>query len=531
MGPAKSTAVFWDSLLCPTTVLVASPFRIKKRYMESTPTATSIVRIQQLPAYQAGGQQQPHFTQGQVIQGSINAKNAPGQFTIDINGQQILAESTAQLAVGQKLDLQVTALAPRVELRIIDNPINRLLGQSIHLLNEQAESFPALASLAAKAQQLPLLNPNSRETLQQYGAAMASLPPSPQQRSLAATVANNTLFDKAITLILNPTGDSAPLLRQEIGTLLNELSQAPQLLPEKMQMAQGLARLFLGSTSFGQLANEPLPASTSLQSGIVLPPEISQLTAGIAQLFPEQPALQTQAATVLTALLQRSDSAQLTPLQSLFALLAQTAPTPDVPATIQKDALQEIMTRLGTNMEQLFAEGKTEEAVRTLKYALLDLSQQPTTDEKAGQRADKLIHTIESYQLLQLRLASEALVFLPLPLPFLKQGYLLINQDQAKPKPDQQADSLAAYELHLQLEGLGNISITFDQRQEGLSLKFIMEDAERARFLAGFRDELAQLVTTAPLTAVQFLVGSQDPIKTLYEKVTQNLSGVLDTTA
>lgn len=500
--------------------------------MESTPTATSsIVRIQQLPAYQAGGQQHQPFTQGQIVQGSINAKNAPGQFTIDINGQQILAESTAQLAVGQRLDLQVIALAPRVELRIVDNPITRLLGHSIHLLNQQAESFPALTALAAKAEQLPLLNPNSRETLQQYGEAMASLPPSPQQGGLAAAALNNTLLDKAIAFFLNPNGDSVPTLRQEIGVLLDEFSQAPQLPPEKQQIAQGLARLFLGSIPVGQLVNDPMPANVSLPNLALAQPEINQLLAAIKPLFSDQPLLQTQATNLLTSLLQRSDSAQLTPLQSLFTLLAQTAAKPEVPATIQKDLLQDIMTRLGTDMERLFAEGRTEEAVKTLKYALLDLSQQPTADEKAGQRADKLIHTIESYQLLQLRLASEALIFLPLPLPFLKQGYLLINQEQAKQKPDQHAESLAAtYELHLQLEGLGNISITFDQRPDGLSLKFLMEDAERARFLAGFRDELAQQLTTAPLAAAQFLVGSQEPIKTLYEKITQSLSGMLDTT-
>ena len=249
-------------------------------------------------------------------------------------------------------------------------------------------------------------------------------------------------------------------------------------------------------------------------------------------MFPGQPGPQNLAAAFIASLLQPTGSSPLTPLQSLFAFLAQTTPAPDTPAVIQGQTLQEIMNRLGTNMERLFAEGKPEEAAKTLKYALLDLHQQLPANEKTGHKADQLVQTIESYQLLQLRLASESLVFLPLPLPFLKQGYLLINPEQTKQQADQQEDSPAAtYELHVQLEGLGNISVTFDQRQEGLSLKFMAEDAGRARFLAGFRDELSQQITAAPLTSVQFLVGAQEPIKTLYEKITQSLSGMLDTTA
>ena len=501
--------------------------------MESTPTASPIVRIQQLPAYQTGGQQQQQFVQGQLLQGSVSAKNAPGQFTIDINGQQILAESTAQLSVGQKLDLQVAALAPRIELRIVDNPITRFLGSAIHQLSEQAESFPALAALAAKADQLALLNPSSRETLQRYAEALASLPQSiPQANTSSAAAANNALLDKALALVLNPVGNQTALIQQEIGALLSELSLSAQLPPEKQQLAQGLAQFFANSAFSGQPAAELQQAGIPFPNLAISQQEATQLLARIAQMFPGQPGPQNLAAAFIASLLQPTGSSPLTPLQSLFAFLAQTTPAPAPPAVIHGQTLQEIMNRLGTNMERLFAEGKPEEAAKTLKYALLDLHQQLPANEKTGHKADQLVQTIESYQLLQLRLASESLVFLPLPLPFLKQGYLLINPEQTKQQADQQEDSPAAtYELHVQLEGLGNISVTFDQRQEGLSLKFMAEDAGRARFLAGFRDELSQQITAAPLTSVQFLVGAQEPIKTLYEKITQSLSGMLDTTA
>ena len=117
--------------------------------MEPTSATIPILRIQQLPAYQTGGQpQQSPFTQGQFLQGLISAKAGNNQFTIDIGGQQIQAESSAPLQVGQKLDLQVAALAPRVELRILSNPVNRLIGTSIHLIGQQAPLLSELANLA-----------------------------------------------------------------------------------------------------------------------------------------------------------------------------------------------------------------------------------------------------------------------------------------------------------------------------------------------------------------------------------------------
>ena len=142
--------------------------------MESTNIATSILRIQQLPAYQAGGQQQQSpFAQGQFLQGSVSAKSGSGQFTIDIGGQQILADSTAQLQVGQELNVQVEALIPRIELRIVDTPANRLVGNSIHFVGTQAATVAALTSLAQRADLLPQLSSTSRQTLQLFADSLA----------------------------------------------------------------------------------------------------------------------------------------------------------------------------------------------------------------------------------------------------------------------------------------------------------------------------------------------------------------------
>ena len=107
--------------------------------MDPTSAALPILRIPQLPGYQTGGQQQAPFAQGQLLQGVISARSSTGQFTIDIGGRQLLAESATPLSVGARLDLQVTALVPRVELQIVHNPVHRMIGATIHLIGQQAD--------------------------------------------------------------------------------------------------------------------------------------------------------------------------------------------------------------------------------------------------------------------------------------------------------------------------------------------------------------------------------------------------------
>ncbi|WP_297952679.1 hypothetical protein, partial [uncultured Desulfobulbus sp.] len=119
--------------------------------MDPTSAALPILRIQQLPGYQTGGQQQAPFAQGQLLQGVISARSSTGQFTIDIGGRQLLAESATPLSVGARLDLQVTALVPRVELQIVHNPVHRMIGATIHLIGQQATTLPALTGLADQA--------------------------------------------------------------------------------------------------------------------------------------------------------------------------------------------------------------------------------------------------------------------------------------------------------------------------------------------------------------------------------------------
>ena len=64
-----------------------------------------------------------------------------------------------------------------------------------------------------------------------------------------------------------------------------------------------------------------------------------------------------------------------------------------------------------------------------------------------------------------------------------------------------------------------------------LFVTFYAQDAERARFLAGFRQELDRWLTSADLESVRFLVGAKDPARTLLEKIVHGVTGMVDTSA
>ena len=485
--------------------------------MDPTSAALPILRIQQLPAYQSGGQQQAPFSQGQLLQGVISARTGTGQFAIDIGGRQVLAESNTPLQVGARLDLQVTALVPRVELQILPNPVHRMIGTTIHLIGQQGATLPALTGLADQSAHLPGLSGTSRETLQYFAALAGRTTPAD-----GSAPPLSQLLGRTAALLTSAPGSERTALFAEIGSQLGQLAQGGTLAPEPAARAAALATLFTN------LAARPAAGQALLPAGVDPAPLATLLATGQGQ-----PAQLLH--TALLPLLANAGTAGGAPLAQLVTLLAElesagttTArrPLPD------GNQLHEVIDRLGVNMERLLAEGRQEEAVRTLKFALLELGQQLPAGERGATQADQLVRSIELFQLLQIRLAGESLFFLPLPFSFLDQGYLLVDADQGR-DPDQEGEAPPSqrYELHLRLEGLGNLQISIQQVEGKLALRFLSEDVERARFLADHRGELEQHVSGAELASVQFLVGAREPVSALLERIVHGVTGMVDTRA
>ncbi len=166
--------------------------------------------------------------------------------------------------------------------------------------------------------------------------------------------------------------------------------------------------------------------------------------------------------------------------------------------------LRQMIDSLGLQMEAKLHTGLKGEGTTTLKSALLEIMHLFGESEKIGEASKTPLSTIESFQLSQLRLAQENTIILPLPFPFLDQGYLLIDQKQEQETEDQQKSKQLHFSLHLALTGLGNLQIEFLQTDDGLWMRFNCDSQEKADFVSQFSDDLKQQLTDVPLQGLSF---------------------------
>lgn len=504
--------------------------------MDSLPLITAVKPL--APAHPGGGEQQrPPFALGQLLTGTVSAKGEANQFTLDINGRLLTAQSTASLQVGQRLDLQVASLAPQMELRVITHPANRLIANAIHLAGRQDNTFPALAALSEKSNLLPQLSQESRQTLHLYAGSLLSRTPeaqSPPGQLPLSTPLTTALLEKTLAALSSQAKTNSGPLFTEISSLLTQLARSPTLPTTLASQAQALATILAqagGQSTPGAL---PLPMEAARIPGVTAG-DIPTLLARIGTAQPQEPQLHGLLTRLLPLLQSDQPLPALPAFRQLAALLA-ALPGEENPAQLPVAAggqhLREIVDRLGINMEQLLAHGDRQQAVQTLKFALMELAQRlPATDPGVGQ-AEQITRTIELYQLLQIRLAGEALFFLPLPFSFLQQGFLLVNGDQSGNTGEENSGQKEkSIELHLRLHGLGNLHIAVRLGPGGVALDFMAEDAQRAKFLSDHRSEIHQWLTATDVASIRFLVGAGEPVATLLEKIVHGPTGMVDTSA
>lgn len=459
------------------------------------------------------------FSQGQMLQGTITGKSGNNIYQLDIGGKQVQAQSSALLQVGQKLNLQVTAVSPGVELQVVGDTLPRQIGASFHALNGQKTLLQNLVQLNQTGNTTNL-SEAAKQTLSFFSQSAVQLNPSAQQ---ASTPISNALLTTVIQSLQTNPATTPQATRTLEGLLQNVLPALPQETTAANQTLQLLDKLS-GATSLalavsGKEQSIPLALlEQTVSSALQAPQQTQQLARQLVALFNTiQPLL---------------PSKELQAIVSLALSLPSTTQTTITPP--DGGQLQQVIERMGLNMEQLFAQNRGQEAAQTLKFALLELGQQLTgTNTPAGEQTGQLLQTIELYQMLQLRMAGEFLFFLPLPLPFLNQGYLLVddqpqNDDETS---DATKENALRYTLHLQLEGLGNVRIEMQQTDDQLDLRFFAEDRDKMVFMHEHKEELDKWVTAVEVGSAQFFSGAEDPAKTLLQKSTADGAGVINTKA
>jgi hypothetical protein len=192
--------------------------------------------------------------------------------------------------------------------------------------------------------------------------------------------------------------------------------------------------------------------------------------------------------------------------------------------------LKQLIDNLGLNLEQLLARGEKTSAVLTLKAALLDIAHSFKTASSIAETTHKILATLELFQLAQIQIGNTTHLIFPLPLPFIEQGYLLIEQDDQKSGGNDSAKSDSRFSLHLTVSDLGNLQIDFLQNLEGLFIRFRAGDQQKADFLETFSSELKKAITDIPLINLSFSGDAPDPIHDLVRQLVPAGNSILDTT-
>ncbi len=190
--------------------------------------------------------------------------------------------------------------------------------------------------------------------------------------------------------------------------------------------------------------------------------------------------------------------------------------------------LKQLFDRLGLNLETLLAQGKNNAAEQTLKAALLNITALLKEGGEIADTTNRLLGTLELYQLAQLRLASENTLIFPLPLPYLDNGYLLVEQDGEKNSEQDQSETLR-FSLHLTLEPLGNIEIIFLQTEEGLYIRFACESNLKQEFTNSFQDDLKGMISSTDVLGLSFTNTAGDPANDLIQQLVPDGKSMLDT--
>jgi hypothetical protein len=416
---------------------------------------------------------QPHwqknFQAGDMFKATVMEAKGKDLFILDIGGNHLTAQSKALLSPGQTLHLQLVSSSPQIELKIVSNNLQQFFGRSLTLIGEHID----ITSLFKNLQQAEI----------------------------------SPLKDLHQATVLEAKGDDSFVL--DIGG--NRIA------------AQSRTPLSPGQT----LQLQVMTTSPQIELKIASSAE-QQGTGGTITLFGES--------TELTNVLHTFQQAGTSLLQSLPPIIQQTLQdyfTLQQSQLSGKDGgeiLKNLIDKTGLTLESLLANGDKENAVKTLKAVLFEIAHVLKGATEIVDNTHRILSTLEVYQMAQLHLEDTSHFIFPLPLPFLKNGYLIV-EDYGRQKEDtgNGIHFPFRFSLHLTMAELGNIRIDFLQYQDGLYIRFNTDSKEKSDFVESFSADLKQAISNIPLAGLSFSETAADPTAELIQKLLPQGSSMLDT--
>ncbi len=493
------------------------------------------------------------------------AENGQNTFTLEAGGSRFEVKSGVQLAPGQSLNLQVLATEPKIELQITGDTVSSLFSRALTSLgnNQDLGSFFTLLQ-QVEPSQLANLSNSSLQTLQDFAQLLQQLVPEQQtSHPLQATTGQSVsateygpkvlqqVFTQLGTRIANLIADgqgqaalaSVKSALQDIALLFQEKEQIPQqALPQLEQLSPSTKQLFdaisqLQSNSdaspdakeaiFNQLFQHVQMQPGTALSTANSAPVLNTLKSGLFEIV----FLMKNPENLLQ--LFSSDSLQsdlLTQAQAEALLLPQGGA--ESPENTAGQMLHRLVNKLGLNLEGMLAAGNKEEAATTVKSALTELVQNFTQQSKLTETGKHALNSLEFFQLAQLQTFRQDAFVIPLPLPFLQQGYLVIEDyKQQSQQGGGESEMPKHFSLYLKLSPLGNLKIDFLYSGEGVYIRFNSDSKEVSDFIASFKDELGNALKDTPVYGVSFTENAEDPLSAVLKISRAGANSMINTKA
>lgn len=191
------------------------------------------------------------------------------------------------------------------------------------------------------------------------------------------------------------------------------------------------------------------------------------------------------------------------------------------------NTIKQLLENMGFQFERHLASGDKNSAANTLKAALLEVIQVFKDSEAIAGAAQKLLTSIELFQLTHLQTSNGDFLFFPLPFPFLEAGYLQIEKDGTN-KEDRELEEYR-FSLLLKMSELGNVNIDFVKSRDSVLIRILAESEDKMQFLKQFQDELTAAVSANAHVSISFGTGAADPVQSLIQQMVAEGSSMLDT--
>ncbi|MBW2659130.1 MAG: hypothetical protein JRC87_05950 [Deltaproteobacteria bacterium] len=181
--------------------------------------------------------------------------------------------------------------------------------------------------------------------------------------------------------------------------------------------------------------------------------------------------------------------------------------------------LEGLINKIGLSFEKSLANGDLRSAGNSLKAALSEIAAIFAETSSIKESASGLLTIIELFQLAQINSTNDRQLILPLPLPFLEQGYLTVQYDQNHAQGEDSNSNANRFSLHLTMSQLGNIQVDFLQMQDVLYIRFRTDSQYKAEFVALFSEQLKETLTAVPQIMLTFSADAPDPMTDLIRHI------------